>query len=300
MSVEYSTENLIRSYESGIYFIDGSFNCFEGPNNIWVYLNKKKLSRGALCYYGKMHMVCIRINEADYLETYRKVIDVCRKEKIVDIVCPAPSFDMQLTKEIRRGIEEYSDGLNIRLLISDEHLRRFNNGKNARISKFIKIPEVHIKKPEVKKAPEKKSGSVGLQFSKGITLENLIGKEKVEILKENMAPRFHEQLFSLIDSRNMLDSEVYKRANIDKRLFSKIRCDSNYRPSKDTVIALCIALKLNVEESNKLLNSIGAIFSCSLFRDVVIKACIEAELYDIDDVNLILLEKGLKMLSSYK
>ena len=159
MSVEYSTENVIRSNEFGIYFIDGSFNCFEGPNNIWVYLNKKKLYRGALCYYGKMHMVYIRINEADYLETYRKVIDVCRKEKIVDIVCPAPSFDMQLTKEIRQGIEEYSDGLNIRLLISDEHLRRFNIGKNARISKFIKIPEVHIKKPEVKKAPMPKTNS---------------------------------------------------------------------------------------------------------------------------------------------
>lgn len=300
MSVEYSTENLIRSYEFGIYFIDGSFNCFEGPNNIWVYLNKKKLSRGALCYYGKMHMVCIRINEADYLETYRKVIDVCRKEKIVDIVCPAPSFDMQLTKEIRRCIEEYSDGLNIRLLLSDEDLHHFNRGKNARISKFIKIPEAFIKKLEVKKEPEKKNGSVGLKFSKGITLEELIGKEKLDILKGNMAPKFHEQLFRLIDSRNMLDTEVYKRANIDKRLFSKIRCDSNYIPSKDTVMALCIALKLNVEESNKLLNSIGASFSCSLLRDIIVKACIEAEIYDIDDVNLILLEKGLKMLSSYK
>ena len=207
---------------------------------------------------------------------------------------------MQLTKEIRRCIEEYSDGLNIRLLLSDEDLHHFNRGKNARISKFIKIPEAFIKKPEVKKEPEKKSGSVSLQFSKGITLENLIGKEKVEILKGNMAPRFHEQLFSLIDSRNMLDTEVYKRANIDKRLFSKIRCDSNYTPSKDTVMALCIALKLNVEESNKLLNSIGASFSCSLLRDIIVKACIEAEIYDIDDVNLILLEKGLKMLSSYK
>ena len=65
-------------------------------------------------------------------------------------------------------------------------------------------------------------------------------------------------------------------------------------------MALCIALKLNVEESNKLLNSIGASFSCSLLRDIIVKACIEAEIYDIDDVNLILLEKGLKMLSSYK
>ena len=300
MPVEYSTEICIRDNEFGIYFIDGNFNCFEGPGSIWLYLNKKRVSRGTKCYYGTMHMVCIRINEADYLESYRKVIDVCRKEKIVDFVCPAPSYDMQLTKEIRRYIEECSDGLNIRLLIGDEDLHRFNKGKNTLISRFIKTPEVFIKKPEVKEESEKKSGSEGLKFSKGITLEDLIGKEKVEILKGNMAPKFQEQLFSLIDSRNMLDSEVYKRANIDKRLFSKIRCDSNYRPSKDTVIALCIALKLNVEESNKLLNSIGAIFSCSLFRDIVIKACIEAELYDIDDVNLILLEKGLKMLSSYK
>ncbi|MDY5653541.1 MAG: hypothetical protein SPK79_07440, partial [Erysipelotrichaceae bacterium] len=122
MSVEYSTENLIRSYEFGIYFIDGSFNCFEGPGSIWVYLNKKRVSRGTKCHYGAMHMVCIRINKTDYLETYRKAIDVCRKEKIVNIVCPAPSYDMQLTKEIRRRIEEYSDGLNIRLLLSDEDL----------------------------------------------------------------------------------------------------------------------------------------------------------------------------------
>ena len=67
--------------------------------------------------------------------------------------------------------------------------------------------------------------------------------------------KFQKTLFNFIDRRNLKDSDVYNKVNIDRRLFSKIRNDYNYHPSKETVILLAIALELNEDELLDLLNS---------------------------------------------
>ena len=79
-------------------------------------------------------------------------------------------------------------------------------------------------------------------------IENYINENN----KEN---KFQELLFKYIDDRNLKDSDVYNRVHIDRRLFSKIRSDINYHPSKETVILLGLSLKLNEQEIEKLLNS---------------------------------------------
>ena len=83
-------------------------------------------------------------------------------------------------------------------------------------------------------------------------------KKKIEkYLNQNKTSSFREWLFNFIDKKGLKDSEVYKKVSIDRRLFSKIRCNENYILKKDNVIKLCLALSLTKDELNKLLYSAG-------------------------------------------
>lgn len=108
---------------------------------------------------------------------------------------------------------------------------------------------------------------------------------------------FNESLFRLIDEKGITDSECYKNANIDRKLFSKIRCSRDYKPSKETVISLALGLKLNLEEANSFMSKAGyALSDCYLF-DVIIKYCIENKIYKVVEVNDILFDNDQKTLS---
>ena len=104
-------------------------------------------------------------------------------------------------------------------------------------------------------------------------------------IKNNKEKTFQEQLFEYIDARGKSDSEVYNSVHMDRRLFSKIRSNKNYQPSKRTVFSFCIALKLDMEESKHLLQSAGYAFSNTRIDDVIIRFFIEKEYYDILDIN---------------
>ncbi len=95
---------------------------------------------------------------------------------------------------------------------------------------------------------------------------------------------FNEILFSFIDESGSKDSEIYKKVDIDRKLFSKIRCDRDYIPRRNVIIKLCFALRLERNEFNKLLNSAGYSLSNSRF-DQVISYCLDNKVYDLDVVN---------------
>ena len=95
---------------------------------------------------------------------------------------------------------------------------------------------------------------------------------------------FNEILFSFIDESGSKDSEIYKKVDIDRKLFSKIRCDRDYIPRRNVIIKLCFALRLERNEFNKLLNSAGYSLSNSRF-DQVISYCLDNKVYDLDIVN---------------
>ena len=98
-------------------------------------------------------------------------------------------------------------------------------------------------------------------------------------------PSFCEKLFNIIDAKGLKDSAVYKKADIDRRLFSKIRSDNDYHPAKNTAIRLCLALELDIAQTERLLESAGYCLSLSSTEDLVIRYCIEHKIFRIIEVN---------------
>ena len=107
---------------------------------------------------------------------------------------------------------------------------------------------------------------------------------------------FQQKLFAHIDRKNKSEVEIYKRANMSRKLFSKIRSDKHYQPKKTTAIALCIALKLNLYDTQDLLQRAGYSLTESIEFDLMIKFFIEKKIYNIQEINLVLFEYGKSLL----
>lgn len=108
---------------------------------------------------------------------------------------------------------------------------------------------------------------------------------------------FRELLFKYIDERKLKDSDVYNKVHIDRRLFSKIRSNINYHPSKDTIILLGLSLKLSEEELEELLNSASYSLPKNNIYDLIIRFCFIEKIYDIKKVNELLEEYHCKLFS---
>jgi len=112
---------------------------------------------------------------------------------------------------------------------------------------------------------------------------------------ENDYNDFQTMLFNMIDEKHLKDSDVYNKVHIDRRLFSKIRSDKNYHPSKETVILLGLSLELTEEEIEKLLDSASFSLPKNNHYDLIIRFCFINRIYKLTDVNNLLDEYNCKL-----
>ncbi len=121
----------------------------------------------------------------------------------------------------------------------------------------------------------------------GQTLEEMLG---------SAGDTFQQRLFRLIDASGMDDVTVYKKANIDRKVFSSIRCKPDYKPSKKTAVAFAVALELPMQEMLDLLACAGITLSKSDKFDLIISYCVRNGIYDIFEINAVLFRYGQPIL----
>ena len=135
-------------------------------------------------------------------------------------------------------------------------------------------------------------------FSIAMGVDEMRSADDLEKMLDELDAGFSETLLKLIDRTGKKDSEIYKKANVDRKLFSKIRNNPNYKPSKATAIAFAIALELNLEETKDLIGRAGFALSHSSKFDVIIECCIKNKCYNVNEINMVLFDYDQSLLGA--
>lgn len=170
----------------------------------------------------------------------------------------------------------------------------------------------HYEDPEVIRAREAKAKSLlkphySIAFDKtldslpaerlqelGKKLNILTPEELSELLSTELDKTFSERVLELLTIKQLEPKDVYKAGHIDRKLMSKLLSDPNYSPSKDTVFAVGVGLKLDIYEMSDLFRRAGYAFSHSDKRDVVLEYFIRFHVYNMNDINHTLYKLDLK------
>lgn len=126
-----------------------------------------------------------------------------------------------------------------------------------------------------------------------------VKKRSLSDIMENTSETFQEMLFRLISGRGLSNAEVYKKANLSKKLFSKINTNKNYQPKKETAVALALSLHLSLDETRDLLSRAGLALSPSSKFDLVIQYFIEQGMYDLFEINIALFDHNLPLIGNF-
>ena len=140
------------------------------------------------------------------------------------------------------------------------------------------------------------SGEVSYKRSYMPNAEYMVESIDSYIDKNKDDNKFQKLLFKYIDDKGLKDSDVYNKAYVDRRLFSKIRSNEKYHPSKETVIALAASLQLTIDELDELLGSASYYLPKNNKFDLIIRFCFEKKIYDVDIINEFLYDHECNLL----
>ena len=192
----------------------------------------------------------------------------------------------QLSEQLFQGLRSYIDQhyVDIWTAAAYEGVDRRQQARARRIADaaYMPVPDASMAAPSPKKAPATKEKPT---------------RSLAELLKKTDAG-FTETLLGYIDRSGKKDSEIYKKANLSKQHFSKIRNNPHYQPTKPTALALAIALELSLEDTKDLIGRAGFALTGSSKFDLIIRYFIESGNYNIIEINMALYEFDQSLLGS--
>lgn len=211
-------------------------------------------------------------------------------------------IDENLVRELREN--EYAYGSSSRGRRSyeaeDERRRRINN-RRRKDAAYYSLKEMQVEEAASCFSEEAEADSSEMPMPPLANMAppapamysapSLASAEKsLDDLLSEEEDTFQQRLFKLIDKSGMTDVNVYKKANVDRKLFSKIRSNENYKPKKETAIALAIALELDMPAMQDLLSRAGLALSPGSKFDLIITYFVTHHIYDIFEINAVLFE----------
>ena len=188
---------------------------------------------------------------------------------------------LQLSEEIVGGIEAYIDDHDAELL----HKAEYGAGRGRRNTSYLQ--ERRERMYHVSMLPEGEEAAAPIPDAVQLptaALPELAGKSLDEVLG-GKGETFQQRLLKLIDQSGMTDVMVYKKANIDRKVFSRIRCKADYKPKKKTALAFAIALELDLPTTLDLLSRAELTFSPSSQFDLIVSYFITHKNYNIFEIN---------------
>lgn len=236
-------------------------------------------------------------NERLLRSAYTQSLQLAVKKKCHSIAFPLISSGIygypkeEALKVATKAIRDFllKHDLNVYLVIFDRSAFTISKDLFGAVESYI--DEKYVSTHEILRHERYSTEFENLKEPSASYTENcvpMMGTLPLDDLVNNLDEPFNIMLLRLIDAKGKTDTQVYKRANIDRKLFSKIRTGKGYLPSKRTVLALAIALELSLKETDDLLKRAGYALSHSQKFDVIIEYFIISGKYDIYEINEVL------------
>lgn len=238
-------------------------------------------------------------NEEKLLRScYSTSLNLAKENKCETVAFPLISsgiYGYPKAEALKVAIDEISEFLlsndmTVYIVIFDKNAYKISEKLFADIEEYIDdnyVDEHALMYPEMRRMNRSDDIEYCASISMGVDacLEEASFKASLEDIIDQIDESFAEMLLRKIDEKGMKDSECYKKANIDRKLFSKIRSDMNYKPSKATALAFAIALELSLDETKDMLMKAGFALSHSNKFDLIIEYFISNGNYNIFEIN---------------